>query len=159
MAFAIACNGGSAVFINVPCVVTQTSTSTPNPITQPSNITIISTTTTTTSKQGLQQFKASYGYPYDLTDDGLNPITSGSLTCPSGQVPKLEQPTITTSTYNIVSSAQFFVFVGVMSFLYSIAFTIIYVFLRHKYNNIVFIPLIVSIIFKNFMFSWNFKSD
>jgi hypothetical protein len=157
LAFAIACNGGSAVFINVPCAVIQTSTSTANPNTTTGSTTTGSTTTA--SKQGPQQFKASYGYPYDLTEAGLNPITSGSLTCPSGQVPKLEQSTITTSTYNIVSSAQFFVFVGVMSFLYSIAFTIIYVFLRHKYNNIVFIPLIVSKILKNFMFPRNFKTD
>ena len=153
MAFAIACNGGSAVFINVPCAVTQASTSTPNPnintttVSTTTTTTVSTTTTTTASKQGPQQFKASYGYPYDLTEAGLNPITSGSLTCPSGQVPKLDQSTIATSTYNIVSSAQFFVFVGVMSFLYSIAFTIIYVFLRHKYNNIVYIPLIVSKIF------------
>jgi hypothetical protein len=127
LAFAIACNGGSAVFINVPCKLNNQA--------PPSN-----GTTTTTPQLAMQQIKASYGYPYDLTEAGLVE-TSG---CPNGQAPvKLDQSSITTSTYNIVSSAQFFVFVGVMSFLYSIAFTIIYVFFRHKYTNIIYIPLIV----------------
>ena len=135
LAFAIACNGGSAVFITVPCITTITTTtpimanSTPN---NPTNV------VPTLANQ--LRYKASYGYPYDLSSASLNP----DGTCNQNQVPqKLDQGTITTSTYNIVSSAQFFVFVGVMSFLYSIAFTIIYVFFRHKYNNIVYIPLIV----------------
>jgi hypothetical protein len=36
------------------------------------------------------------------------------------------------------------VFTGVISFLYSIAFIIIYVFFRHKYQNMVFFPIAVS---------------
>jgi uncharacterized membrane protein YagU involved in acid resistance len=98
----------------------------------------------------MQQFKASYGYPYDLTEAELG-ATNG---CPNGQTQaKLDQTTVTKSTYNIVSSAQFFVFVGVMSFLYSIAFTIIYVFFRHKYTNIIYIPLIVINIYLLFIAS------
>jgi hypothetical protein len=136
LAFAIACNGSSAVFISVQCQLTS------------SNL----TTASTPASLKTQLYKASYGYPYDLTDAKLFATTS----CPSGQKPKtLDQSTICTETHNIVSSAQFFVFVGVMSFLYSFAFIIIYVFFRHKYNNIVYFPLVdfgFTVIFALFWF-------
>lgn len=56
---------------------------------------------------------------------------------------KPERETITNDDMNIPASAGFFVFTGVTAFLYSFAFAIIYVFFRHKYNNIIFLPLIV----------------
>ena len=55
-------------------------------------------------------------------------------------------PVISSNGYNIVSSAGFFVFTGVMAFLYSLAFGIIYVFFKHKYDNLVYLPLIVSLL-------------
>ena len=56
---------------------------------------------------------------------------------------KPDRETITNDNMNVPASAGFFVFTGVTAFLYSFAFAIIYVFFRHKYNNIVFLPLIV----------------
>ncbi len=67
---------------------------------------------------------------------------------------KLDRDTISAESYNIVSSSQFFVFVGVMAFLYSFAFEIIYVFFRHKYNNFVFFPLIDFGVTCLFTFFW-----
>ena len=62
--------------------------------------------------------------------------------CAQGSNPKpADRQVITDQSNNIVSSAQFFVFVGVTSFIYSLVFFVIYVFFRHKYNNIVFFPL------------------
>ena len=57
------------------------------------------------------------------------------------KAPVLDRNTITSDSTNIVSSAQFFVFVGVTAFLYSLAFAIIYVFFRQKYTSMVFFPL------------------
>lgn len=62
--------------------------------------------------------------------------------CPIGYKTELDRSTITAESNNIVSSSQFFVFTGVTAFLYSLAFTVIYVFFRQKYNSIVFFPLI-----------------
>lgn len=79
-----------------------------------------------------------YSYPYDLTNTKFK-ITVNCNPGPN-QLPLLS--TITTDSTNIVSSSQFFVFTGVVTFLYSLAFLIIYVFFKHKYDNIIYIPLI-----------------
>ena len=142
LAFAIACNGSSAVFITGPC---QTQTATTASSTT-NTATSTTTTTTTTASRSNQLYEAQFGYPYDLTDSRFQ-LSSGKK-CAAGQTATpLDRYEICSSTHNIVSSAQFFVFVGVMSFLYAIAFTIIYIFFRHKYNNIVYFPLIVNIHF------------
>ncbi len=64
--------------------------------------------------------------------------------CSAGVATKLDRQTLTTEGYNIKSSAEFFVFLGVVAFLYSFGMLIVYIFLKHKYDNSVFLPLIVS---------------
>lgn len=86
---------------------------------------------------GSQLYQASYSYPYDITTAKFSPVSTQS--CPTVLDPA---PVISSSGYNIVSSAGFFVFTGVMAFLYSLAFAIIYVFFKHKYDNLVYLPLI-----------------
>ncbi|CAF0721833.1 unnamed protein product [Brachionus calyciflorus] len=80
-------------------------------------------------------YEGSFDYPYNLNKAELKLISKQEC-----QV-KPDRNEITNESNNIVSSAQFFVFTGVTAFLYSIAFIIIYVFFRHKYNNLVFFPL------------------
>ncbi|RNA23804.1 synaptoporin [Brachionus plicatilis] len=95
-------------------------------------------------------YKGKYNYPYNLKNAPLKPQTIECLD------QKADRYTIATETNNIVSSAQFFVFTGVTAFLYSIAVLIIYIFFRHKYNNIVYLPLIdfsVTCIFTIFWFA------
>ena len=64
--------------------------------------------------------------------------------CDSGTEPILDRQTLTTEGYNIKSSAEFFVFLGVMAFLYSLTMLVIYIFFKHKYDNSVYLPLVVS---------------
>jgi hypothetical protein len=59
-----------------------------------------------------------------------------------GTAPKLDREKLTTEGFNIKSSAEWFVFVGVTSFLYTLAMLVIYIFMKHKYDNIVYLPLI-----------------
>lgn len=119
MAFAIAVNGSSSVSITVAC---DPSTVTPVPA--------------TTQSPGAMIFQASYSYPYDLMGTELK--QARGCTNPKS----LDQKYLATDNLNIISSAQFFVFTGVMAFLYSLVFIIIYVFFKHKYDNIIYLPLI-----------------
>lgn len=112
LCFAIACNGSSSVAISIPCTNSTTAYST---------------------------IEYDYSYPYDLTNTKYK-ITNSCSSSANNQQPLLA--TLTTDSTNIVSSSQFFVFTGVVTFLYSLAFLIIYVFFKHKYDNIIYIPLI-----------------
>lgn len=121
LAFAIAVNGASNLIFTVNCVPTST------------------TATGTTQQPGYTQYSSSYSYPYNLNGVNFQPIDNGG--CTQSQRRPLDRNVITNESNNIVSSAQFFVFVGVMAFIYAIAFFVVYVFFRHKYNNIVYFPL------------------
>jgi hypothetical protein len=152
LAFAIACNGSSAVFIEVICNSSSTTGTTGTTV---STTLPTSTSSTATPQTLFQVYGAQFGYPYDLTAATFSKVPNRGCSSSQTSLP-LNPSTLTTSTYNIVSSAQFFVFVGVMSFLYSIAFTIIYIFFRHKYNNIVYFSLIdfgCTLIFAIFWFA------
>jgi len=114
LCFAIACNGSSSLSIVTNCI-------------QQANA----------SQTAFAVFDYSYGYPYDLTSAKY--VTS--TVCKFGSLRQPDRTTIASQAPNVVSSAQFFVFTGVVSFLYSLAFLIIYVFFKHKYDNIIFLPL------------------
>lgn len=126
LAFAIAVNGSSSLALNAKC------------------------TGTTESK--FVTFAASYKYPYDLTGVKIVQTTQ----CPvNSEAPKLDRQYLTTEGYNIKSSAEWFVFVGVISFLYSLAMLVIYVFMKHKYDNNIYLPLtdfVVTVLFALFWF-------
>lgn len=114
LAFSIAVNGSSSLALNAKC----------------------STVTTDTK---YSTFVASYSYPYDLTGVPFE----NTVKCPTDETtPKPDREKLTTEGYNIKSSAEWFVFVGVMSFLYSLGMLVIYVFMKHKYDNIIYLPLI-----------------
>lgn len=85
-----------------------------------------------------------YSYPYDLSNSHWTPRNF----CGSAV------ETLMTSSGSIVASAGFFVFTGVISFLYSLAFIIIYVFFRHRYNNMVFFPIADFILTALITFFW-----
>jgi len=78
------------------------------------------------------EVSATYNYPYDLANTKWNPYPF------CGAIGANERSTIAQSSGTIVSSAGFFVFTGVISFLYALAFIIIYVFFKHKYDNVLF---------------------
>lgn len=113
LAFAIAVNGSSTLKFNVRCKTTA------------------ATTTSTGAVYG-----SSYSYPYDLTKVKIDKLTDNCETN------KLDREYLTEEGYNIKSSAEFFVFVGVMAFLYSLAMLIVYIFMKHKYDNSVYLPLV-----------------
>lgn len=69
-----------------------------------------------------------------------------SQSCSKDTTNTPDRTSLTNQSTNIVSSAQFFVFTGVITFLYSLVFLIIYVFFKHKYDNNIYIPLIVSLL-------------
>lgn len=128
LAFAIAVNGSSSLSLNAKCTGTNVDAS------------------------KVATFTASYSYPYDLT--GVSIVKTAE--CPAGSTtPKLDRQYLTTEGYNIKSSAEWFVFVGVISFLYSLAMLVIYVFMKHKYDNNIYLPLvdfIVTVLFALFWF-------
>lgn len=99
-------------------------------------------------------YQATYGYPYDLTQAKIQAINS----CSAGTARKPDRETLTTEGFNIKSSAEFFVFLGVMAFLYSLVMLIIYIFMKHKYDNIVYLPLIDFVVTVLFAICW-FASD
>lgn len=82
---------------------------------------------------------ATYSYPYSLSSTEWQP----PVQCPN-QVAIETRKTISDSSASISASSGFFVFTGVVAFLYSLAFTVIYVFFRHKYDNILFFSTVVS---------------
>lgn len=112
LAFAIAVNGSSSLKFNSQC-----------------------TDVTTTPSYGVV-WMAKYSYPYDLTKVAIQQESGNCKTKP------LDRAYLTTEGMNIKSSAEFFVFVGVMAFLYSLGMLIVYVFLKHKYANSVYLPLV-----------------
>jgi len=116
LCFAIACNGSSSLSIQVSCTLTNNSVA-------PGTGAV---------------FEYDYGYPYDLS----NTLSKVTQQCSTGNLPTLDRTQLTAQSTNIVSSAQFFVFTGVITFLYSLVFLIMYVFFKHKYDNIIYIPLI-----------------
>jgi len=118
LAFSIAVNGTSDLYFTVNC--NAVTTSAPN---------------TTVSATGFLVYKAIFSYPYDLKDSKFEAQNS----CPSPR--QLDRYTVTDEGNNIQSSAQFFVFVGVMAFIYSFAFFFVYLFALQKYHNIVYLPL------------------
>ena len=67
-----------------------------------------------------------------------------STDCKTGSAKEMDRTVLTSQATNVMSSAQFFVFVGVITFLYSLGFLVIYVFFKHKYDNIIYLPLIVN---------------
>lgn len=78
-----------------------------------------------------------------------------TTSCPErSSAPKLDRDTLTKEGYNIKSSAEWFVFVGVTSFLYSLAMLVVYVFMKHKYDNIVYLPLIDFVVTVLFALCW-----
>lgn len=109
---------------------------------------------TTLNQQPYITYQASYSYPYDLTQAKIVAINS----CSSGSAKKLDRETLTTEGFNIKSSAEFFVFLGVVAFLYSLGMVIVYIFLKHKYDNSVFLPLIDFGVTVVFAICW-FASD
>lgn len=132
LAFAIAVNGDSMLSFNAACKSNNGAL-----------------------KQASIKFEAKYSYPYDLTKAQLTQQSK----CPAGSIaPKLDRQFLTTEGYNIKSSAEFFVFLGVMAFLYSLTMLIVYIFLKHKYDNKVQLPLIDFIITVIFAICW-FSSD
>lgn len=133
LAFAIAVNGDSMLSFNAAC----------------------RSNTAGVTKLASIKFEAKYSYPYDLTKSKIEAKTQ----CPSGSTaPKLDREYLTTEGYNIKSSAEFFVFLGVMAFLYSLTMLIVYIFLKHKYDNKIQLPLIDFIITVIFAICW-FASD
>lgn len=116
LCFAIAVNGSSSVSIALACRNNES------------------------SSNDAQIIEYDYSYPYDLANTQFK-ITQS---CKNQQatVNKMDRTTLASDSGNIVSSAQFFVFTGVITFLYSLVFLIIYVFFKHKYDNIIYIPLI-----------------
>lgn len=126
LAFAIAVNGSSSLALNAKCQGAA-------------------------ADNKFVTFEASYKYPYDLTGVPFVRTTS----CPEGSsAPKLDRDTLTKEGYNIKSSAEWFVFVGVTSFLYSLAMLVVYVFMKHKYDNIVYLPLIDFVVTVLFALCW-----
>ena len=77
--------------------------------------------------------------------------------CSSGFVPVLNKTVITSNGSNIVSSAQFYVFLGVVAFLYSLGMIVVYVFFKHKYDNSIYLPLIVNEVFFFFQLLINYN--
>lgn len=125
LAFSIAVNGSSSLALNAKCDATATDTK-------------------------YSTFEASYSYPYDLTKVSFK----NTAACPS-DTPKPDREKLTTEGYNIKSSAEWFVFVGVTSFLYSLVMLVVYVFMKHKYDNNIYLPLIdfcVTVLFALFWF-------
>lgn len=132
LAFAIAVNGASSLAFTAVCKDSAGATTT-----------------------SFTVFESKYKYPYNLKKADIY-VTQG---CPSGQTaPTLERTTLTEEGYNIKSSAEFFVFLGVMAMLYSFGILIVYIFLKHKYDNIVYLPLIDFGVTVVFTICW-FASD
>lgn len=129
LAFAIAVNGSSSLEFNAQCDNSQISSTGVN-------------------------FKAQYSYPYDLQEVKIERTSD----CKSGTPPKLDRDRLTTEGYNIKSSAEFFVFLGVMAFLYSFFMLIVYIFAKHKYDNNVYFPLVDFGVTVVFAICW-FASD
>ena len=123
LAFAIAVNGSSSVYFSVKCDLALANQ--------------------TKQIVGYSLYQGDFGYPYDVKASELKQTDR----CSQGETPRqLDRKTITNEANNIKSSAEFFVFTGVMAFLYPLAFLVVYVLFRQKYNNIVFFPLIVNFV-------------
>lgn len=116
LAFAIAVNGSSSLSFNAACTDV------------PLNAQRIPTV----------RIEAKYSYPYDLKNVNF----AQTSTCILGKAPVLDRRTLTEEGFNIKSSAEFFVFLGVVSFLYSFGMLIVYIFLKQKYDNIFWLPLL-----------------
>lgn len=99
-------------------------------------------------------YEVKYSYPYDLTTAKFEALND----CTSGKKQALDREFLTTASYGIKSSAEFFVFLGVMAFLYSTVMLVVYVFLKHKYDNAIYLPLIDFGVTVLFAICW-FASD